>query len=149
MDASAAKVVAAASALAAELDDGMAPFRTELASLLAQLQTSHTNQVALQEKTKSLSTELDAARAAHAEVKAEEDELGSALKQLQEDAGRLSEDAAKGALALDGTRSSVRDLRVRLAELEGTKEAGSGWTSDQLARAAELRTSRDAAVAEV
>lgn len=149
MDAAVAKVIATTTTLVGELDDSMGVFRDELAALLSQLQASHTNQLALQEKAKALTTELDAARMAHTEVKQEEDDLSNALKQLRDDIGRLNEEAAKARITTATSEAALRELKAKIAALEATKEMGAGWTPDQRAQQEALVRQKDIAMSDL
>jgi chromosome segregation ATPase len=149
MDASVSKILTSVSTLVSELDETMTPFRDEMQALLNQLQTSHTNQQALTEKVKSLTSEVDAARVVHSEVKSEEDELSSALKQLQEDTARLQEENQKSRLVLASTENALREAKGKIASLESLKESGAGWTGDQLARKEELLKERETVLSEL
>jgi chromosome segregation ATPase len=149
MDASVSKILTSVSTLVSELDETMTPFRDEMQALLNQLQTSHTNQQALTEKVKSLTSEVDAARVVHSEVKSEEDELSSALKQLQEDTARLQEENQKSRLVLASTENALREAKGKIASLESLKESGAGWTGDQLARKEELLKERETVLNEL
>ena len=149
MDAGLAKVVAGATNIINDLDASMGPLKNDMQALLQQLQTSVTNQSALQEKTKTLATELDAARMSHAEIKAEEDELTSSLKQLQEEVARIQEDLQKERVIFAETETQVRNTKAKIASLEATKQAGSGWTGDQLGKKQELLDAKTSTMAEL
>lgn len=144
------KSISAAQALVIELDESIfGSFRADAQQLLTQLQTSHINNTALQEKHKALSQELDAARRSLLEVKQEEEDLHNAMKQIQEDSARLQEENQKARLASAHTESSIREVRASISSLESQREAGSGWSAEQLASQQDLRAQKAAALAEL
>ena len=144
------KAIAAGQALVLEMDETLfGQFRVEAQEFLSQFQTSHINHTALQEKQKALSQELDAARRALHEVKQEEEDLHNAMKQIQEDSSRLHDENQKARLMSAHTESTIRDARSRIASLESQREAGSGWSVDQIASQNELRAQKAAALAEL
>ena len=146
----ATKVIAAGQSLVLELDEAtFGPFRAEAQLMLTQLQTSHINHTALQEKQKALAQELDAARRALHEVKQEEEDLHNALKQIQEDSARLQEENQKANISSAHTEFVIREVRARIASLESQRDAGSGWSADQLASQQELRAQKSAVLAEL
>jgi chromosome segregation ATPase len=150
MDASSAKAVAAGLALVQELDESLfGPFYAEAQQLVAQLQTSQVNYAALTDKQKALSQELDAARRALHEVRQEEEDLSNAMKQIHEDSARLQEENQKAKLATAFTENAIRDAKARIVSLESQRDAGSGWTSDQLAMQQDRRDQKSAVMSEL
>lgn len=144
------KAIAAGQALVLELDETLfGLFRAEAQQLLSQLQTSNINHTALQDKQKALSQELDAARRALHEVKQEEEDLHNAMRQIQDDSARLQEENQKAHFASAHTEFTIREVRSRIASLESQRDAGSGWSADQLASQQELRAQKSAALAEL
>jgi chromosome segregation ATPase len=156
MDAAAAKVEASATALIAELDAGLAAggpdmrvFKTEVAALLGQLTTSGGNYAALADKGRALNSELDAARRVLAEVRQEEEDLAASMKHVQEDTARLAAEAAKAKLAAHTHESAIADARARIAALEAHRDAGSGWSPDQVKQQNALEVQRAALAKEL
>lgn len=150
MDPLTSKAAAGAMSVLAELpDDVGGMFKAELAALLSQVQSSVDGHSSLQEKAKELNAELDTARLAHHEARADEDEYSSSLKQAQEDVARLTEESQKHRLANMAAENALREAKARIAALDSMKELGSGWTGEQLERQAALQEAADAAAAEL
>ncbi|RYE96247.1 MAG: hypothetical protein EOO41_04795, partial [Methanobacteriota archaeon] len=149
MEATIVRTMHSASNLLGELGSDFLPFRGEIEVLLTQLKTSHENQAALAEKSKTLSVELDAVRLSSQEVRQETDDLTNTLRAVQDDCTRLQEEAHKLRLSNATAESTLRETKSRIAGMEALKALGAGWTTDQLSQQAVLEKQRAAAAAEL
>jgi chromosome segregation ATPase len=146
----AAKAIVLGQGLMQEMDEALfGPFFTEAQQMLSQLQTSQINHAALLDKQKALAQELDAARRALHEVRQEEEDLTNAMKQIGEDSARLQDENQKAKLATAFTENSIREAHARIAALESQRDAGSGWTEDQLAMQQDRRERKSAVLGEL